>query len=132
MDVVVIATTTPEPAALMLMEAAAMERPIVATRTGGTAELIADEETGLLFQPGDAAQLAERVGWILGNPELGRALGERARERVEREFALDRHLSAMFELYRQAASLPPGTFAPPYGSQAVSVAAPRDRSPQFR
>ena len=132
MDVVVIATTTPEPAALMLMEAAAMERPIVATRTGGTAELIADEETGLLFQPGDAIQLAERVGWILGNPELGQTLGERARERVEREFALDRHLSVMFELYRQAASLPPGAFAPPCGSQAVSVAAPRDRSPQFR
>jgi len=132
MDVVVIATTTPEPAALMLMEAAAMERPIVATRTGGTAELIADEETGLLFQPGDAIQLAERVGWILGNQEIGRTLGERARERVEREFDLDRHLSDMFELYRQAASLPPGTFAPLYGSQPITVAAPHDRSPQFR
>jgi hypothetical protein len=40
-------------------------------------------------------------------------------------------LSIMFELYRQAASLPPGTFAPPYGN-AITVAAPRDRSPQFR
>jgi glycosyltransferase involved in cell wall biosynthesis len=132
MDVVVIATTTPEPAALMLMEAAAMERPVVATRTGGTAELIADEETGLLFQPGDAIQLAERVCWILGNRDLGRSLGERARKRVEREFDLERHLSVMFELYRQAASLPPGTFAPPYRNQAITVAAPRDRSPQFR
>jgi glycosyltransferase involved in cell wall biosynthesis len=105
MDVVVIATTTPEPAALMLMEAAAMERPVVATRTGGTAEIVADEETGLLFAPGDANQLAARVSRILGNPDLGRALGTRARKRVERQFNLEQHLSNMFEFYRAAVSL---------------------------
>jgi glycosyltransferase involved in cell wall biosynthesis len=132
MDVIVIATTTPEPAALMLMEAAAMERPIVATRTGGTAEIVADEETGLLFQPGDATQLADRVTRILRNREVGRTLGERARERVEREFDLDRHLTIMFELYRQAASLPPGTFAPPCESRPVTAVPRRDQSPQFR
>jgi glycosyltransferase involved in cell wall biosynthesis len=105
MDVVVIATTTPEPAALMLMEAAAMERPVVATRTGGTAEIVADEETGLLFPPGDASQLAARVGRILGNPDLGRTLGTRARARVERQFNLEQHLANMFEFYRAAVSL---------------------------
>jgi glycosyltransferase involved in cell wall biosynthesis len=105
MDVVVIATTTPEPAALMLMEAAAMERPVVATRTGGTAEIVADEETGLLFSPGDASQLAERVSRILHDPDLGRTLGMRARKRVERQFNLDQHLSNMFEFYRAAVSL---------------------------
>jgi glycosyltransferase involved in cell wall biosynthesis len=132
MDVVVIATTTPEPAALMLMEAAAMERPVVATRTGGTAEIIADGETGLLFPPGDAMRLAERVGRILGDRELGRTLGKQARRRVEREFDRDRHLSVMFELYRQAASLPPGTFSPPCASTAVSGVPRRGQSPQFR
>jgi glycosyltransferase involved in cell wall biosynthesis len=106
MDVVVIATTTPEPAALMLMEAAAMERPVVGTRTGGTAELVADQETGLLFPPGDAMQLARQVCRILADPALGRALGTRARARVEREFNLEQHLSIMFELYRDAASRP--------------------------
>jgi glycosyltransferase involved in cell wall biosynthesis len=105
MDVVVMATTTPEPAALMLMEAAAMERPVVATRTGGTAEIVADEETGLLFPPGDASQLAARVSRILGNPDLGRTLGTQARARVERQFNLERHLTNMFEFYRAAVSL---------------------------
>jgi glycosyltransferase involved in cell wall biosynthesis len=105
MDVVVIATTTPEPAALMLMEAAAMERPVVATRTGGTAEIVADEETGLLFPPGDASELAVRVSRILGNADLSRMLGTRARARVERQFNLERHLSNMFEFYRAAVSL---------------------------
>jgi len=104
MDVVVIATTTPEPAALMLMEAAAMERPVVATRTGGTAEIVADEETGLLFPPGDASQLAARVSRILGNPDFGRTLGTRARERIERHFNLEQHLTNMFEFYRAAVS----------------------------
>jgi glycosyltransferase involved in cell wall biosynthesis len=132
MDVVVIATTTAEPAALMLMEAAAMERPVVATRTGGTAEIVADEETGLLFPPGDATRLADQVNRLLGNRDFGQTIGKRARARVDREFDVDRHLTTMFELYRQAASMPPGTFAPTAVTRAVTAAAPHDQSPQFR
>ena len=55
MDVVAVLTTTPEPAALGLMEAMAAARPVVATRTGGTPEIVIDRETGLLVPPGDPA-----------------------------------------------------------------------------
>jgi len=132
MDVVVVATTTPEPAALMLMEAAAMERPVVATRTGGTVELIADGETGLLFPPGDATQLADRISRILTDRELGRTLGHNARARVEREFNFDRHLAIMIELYEQAASRShPHGHATPRERGLTSVVR-RDQSPRFR
>jgi glycosyltransferase involved in cell wall biosynthesis len=102
MDVVVVATTTPEPAALMLMEAMAMERPIVASRTGGTAEIVSDRETGLLFAPGSSEELAERIVELLRDSHLAQAVGTAGRRRVERRFTYDRHLETMLELYGQA------------------------------
>ena len=102
MDVIVVGTTTPEPAALALMEGAAMERPLVATRTGGTPEIIIDGETGLLFAPGNAEELAAAVKKLLGDPDLARRLGCAGRARVEQRFTRELHLTAMFELYEEA------------------------------
>ena len=102
MDIVVVATTTQEPAALMLMEASAMERAVVASRTGGTGELVEDGRTGLLFEPGNSAQLAERVGRLLADPALTKALGTAGRRRVEDNYSRERHLASMFELYERS------------------------------
>jgi glycosyltransferase involved in cell wall biosynthesis len=101
-DLSVVATTTQEPAALSLMETMAMGRPLVATRTGGTAEIVQDGETGLLFAPGDAATLAGHVSTLLLDPARRRRMGENGRARVEREFTVEQHVAAMFQLYEQA------------------------------
>jgi len=102
MDVIVVGTTTPEPAALALMEGTAMERPLVATRTGGTPEIIVDGETGLLFAPGSADELAAAVKKLLGDPALARRLGLAGRARVEQRFTRELHLDSMFKLYDEA------------------------------
>jgi glycosyltransferase involved in cell wall biosynthesis len=102
MDAVVVATTTEEPAALALMETMAMGRPIVASRTGGTAEIVRDGETGLLFEPGQAPGLADRLGQVLENREFAAALGRCGRLVVEREFSLERHVNEIETLYRSA------------------------------
>jgi glycosyltransferase involved in cell wall biosynthesis len=104
MDVVVVATTTPEPAALMLMEAMAMERPIVATGTGGTPEIIADGKTGLLFRPGQAGHLSAQILRVLSDPFFARRLGATGRKRVETAFDHERHLDVMCDLYERAIS----------------------------
>jgi glycosyltransferase involved in cell wall biosynthesis len=101
MDVVVVGTTTPEPAALALMESMAMERALVATRTGGTPEIVLDGQTGLLYAPGNAQQLARHIIRLLGEPEFARELGRAGRERVERNFSRGRHIDEMFALYEQ-------------------------------
>ena len=106
MDVVVVGTTTPEPAALMLMEAAAMGRAVVATRTGGTPEILLDGETGLLYEPADAAQLADRVVQLLQQPDSARTLGHAGRRRVEEVFSRERHLDAMFSVYESGPPRP--------------------------
>ncbi len=99
MDAIVVGTTTPEPASLALMEAMAVGRPLVATRTGGTPELVSDEETGLLYEPGQADQLADRVIRVLTDSALSRALAVAGRARVETLFSLPRHNSEVLELY---------------------------------
>jgi glycosyltransferase involved in cell wall biosynthesis len=102
MDVVVVGTTTPEPAALALMEGMAMERPLVATATGGTPEIVVDGVTGLLYPPGDAAALAGCVQRLLACPETRLQFGRAGRARVEQHFARARHLEQMFALYTAA------------------------------
>ncbi len=102
MDVSVVATTTAEPAALSLMETMAMGRPIVATRTGGTPEIVDDGVTGLLFPPGDAGMLAAHVGGLLDDAERRQRMGAAGRARVEREFTVERHVDGMLDLYARA------------------------------
>jgi glycosyltransferase involved in cell wall biosynthesis len=102
MDVCVVATTTPEPAALSLMETMAVGRPIVATRTGGTPEIVDDHVSGLLFDPGDADALADRVSDLLADDEQRTRLGAAGRARVASLFALEQHNQGMLALYEGA------------------------------
>jgi glycosyltransferase involved in cell wall biosynthesis len=99
MDVMVVGTTTPEPAALSLMEAGAVARPLVATRTGGTPEIVVDGETGLLYAPGDTTGLADQVVRLLKDPVLAGAVGAAGRTRVEERFSREKHLATMLALY---------------------------------
>jgi glycosyltransferase involved in cell wall biosynthesis len=103
MDAIVVATTTQEPAALTLMETMAMGRPVVATRTGGTPELVVDNVTGRIFPPGDAPALAECLDAVLADPGARTALGRAGRDRVETHFSLERHLQQMAAVYSGAA-----------------------------
>ncbi len=102
MDVCVVATTTPEPAALSLMETMAVGRPIVATTTGGTPEIVDENVSGLLFPPGDAAALADRVCRLLADDARREQMGEAGRARVAALFSLERHNEAMMNLYERA------------------------------
>lgn len=99
-DVSVVATITPEPAALSLMEAMALGCPLVASRTGGTEELVIDGKTGLLFPPGDTAQLAAQVSRLLSDSDLAATLAAAGRAHMVDRFGLDRHLIEIEQLYR--------------------------------
>lgn len=94
---------------LSLLEAMAAGRPAVATAVSGSAELILDEETGLLVPPGDAMALAVAMARLLQNPQAAAAMGARAQERVRREFSLERMVESTHALYcNLLAELEPG------------------------
>jgi glycosyltransferase involved in cell wall biosynthesis len=85
MDVVAIpysAGGDPYFSPLKLYEAMAMAKPIVGARIGQVAEVLADGETGLLYEPGDADDFAQQTRRIIEMPDRGAALGAAARERV--------------------------------------------------
>lgn len=86
-DVFVLPSTS-EGFPLATLEAMAAGKPLVATRTGGTDEIVVDGETGYLVPPADAGALAARILDLLNDPARAAAFGRRGRERVYRHFTL--------------------------------------------
>lgn len=82
----------------VLIEALAMGVPTVATATGGIPELVEDEVTGLLAQPGDAQDLSERLERALYDEELRDRVRVAGRERVALEFDVSRNTEALAAL----------------------------------
>jgi glycosyltransferase involved in cell wall biosynthesis len=88
-----------EGVSLTLLEAMACGLPVVATRVGGTPEVVVDETTGLLVPPGDPAALAAALNRTYRDADLAAALGRRGRARVEAHFDIRRMVAAYERKY---------------------------------
>jgi glycosyltransferase involved in cell wall biosynthesis len=100
---VVALPSTTEGLPIVLLEAMARSRPVVATPVGGVPELVDDGETGLLVPPGDAPALAAALSRLLGEPELASRLGAAGRERVRSRFSAEAQERRILELYAEVA-----------------------------
>jgi glycosyltransferase involved in cell wall biosynthesis len=85
-----------------LVEAFSAGLPVIASRIGALAELVTEGETGLLFEPGDAAALADRMRWALDHAPQIAVMGARARDVYEAQFAPERNLQMLLAIYQQA------------------------------
>ncbi len=99
LDVVLSASTSPEPLGTMIIEAMTMARPVIAPNHGGAVEMVEDGVTGLLFKPGDAGDLAAKIGQLHGDPELARHLGQTARAQALKVFAIREHVQQVQNVY---------------------------------
>lgn len=88
-----------------ILEAMASGLPVVATATGGTSELVEPGITGQLVPPGNSRAIAIRLEEYARDAELRAGHGRSARERVVREFSLDRMLSDYAALYDRHANV---------------------------
>ena len=86
---------------LVLVEAMAAGRPVVASAVGPIPEIVVDGVTGLLVPPGDPAALAEAIVRVLRDPELASAMGRAGRARVERELRIDTMVARTEALYNE-------------------------------
>lgn len=86
---------------ITILEAMAAGKPIVATDVGGCAEAVVHGETGLIVPPEDPEALAEALASLLADPELAGRMGAAGRERVLREFTVDRMVEQHLALYEE-------------------------------
>jgi glycosyltransferase involved in cell wall biosynthesis len=90
LDVVVHASTRPEPFGLTIAEAMSCERAVVVSAAGGAAELFREGVDALGHPPGDVEKLAEVIERLVTDAELRTRLGRAARETAVRSFGADR------------------------------------------
>jgi len=88
-----------EPFGIVVLEAMAAARPIVATAAGGVPDIVRDGREALLVPPRDAEAMAAAIHRLLAEPDLAAALGRAAQERVAAEFPLWRHAAQFREIY---------------------------------
>ena len=88
-----------EGVSLTLLEAMAAERPIVATRVGGTPQVVLDDVTGLLVPPRDASALAEAIESVAARPWNARVMGVAGRRRALTEFSFARMMETYSSVY---------------------------------
>jgi glycosyltransferase involved in cell wall biosynthesis len=88
-----------------LVEAFANGLPVIASRLGAMATLVEDGVTGLLFNPGDATDLAAKLAWADAHPAEMQRMGERARRLYEAELTGLANLQQLRAIYREASAL---------------------------
>ena len=84
-----------------IMEYMACEKPVVATRGGGTPELIIDSKTGFLINSYSPQEMSEKILFLLDNKVLAEKMGKVGKKRIETEFSLDRMVNSYFEMYNR-------------------------------
>jgi glycosyltransferase involved in cell wall biosynthesis len=92
----------------VVLEAMAMEVPVVATRVAGVPRLIEHEENGLLVDVGDTDQLGSSIARLLADGALRDRLGEAGRRTVESRFSFERRMERIGEIYDELLAVPTG------------------------
>ncbi len=99
-DVVVGTSFANETFGIALCEAAACEKPIVASNFGGFKEVVRDGETGLLYRPQDAADLADKLEIVLRDPALRQRMGQAGRAFVLANFTWEVVAARVYKAYQ--------------------------------
>ena len=81
------------------LEAMACERPVVATRVEGFKEIIKNNVTGILVEPGDPVAVADAVQKIMSDKELSRLMGTKARKLVTENYGHENSVKKMLAVY---------------------------------
>ncbi len=104
------------------IESFAAGTPVIASRLGAMAEICHEPQTGLLFEPGNARDLAKKLRWVLDHPENVIAMRASARRTYEARFTMRENCRALILAYetaqrvargaKAALELPPGAVQP--------------------
>ncbi len=90
---------------LALIEALALGKAVVATRTGGIPEVIEDKKTGLLVPPKNAQALADAILFLLENPEVGKKYAQDGKKTLADKFSAEKMCDEHLKLYNELINL---------------------------
>lgn len=101
LDIVVHASTRPEPFGRVLIEAMACGKPVITTGMGGSAEIVSAGAGALRFWPGEADDLAASISRLVADPALRKNLGESARRTAVRSFGREQLAEDLERLWNE-------------------------------
>ena len=98
-DVFVLPSAKRESFGLVLLEAMALKKPIVATRIGGIPEVVEEDSTGILVEPKNSRELAQAILDLYKNTDQRKIMGEKGRQRVKEKFTLEKMIREYEKLF---------------------------------
>ena len=107
LQVVVHASTAPEPFGLVIAEAMACGRAVIVSNAGGAAELVTPGVDALVHTPGDAGDLSRQIAALAGDADLRARIGRAARATAERSFDRARLAAELIPVYRSMSTACP-------------------------
>ena len=105
-DVLVHPVVEPEPFGLVLVEAMAMSKPVIASAVGGPLQIVLNQETGILVPPRSPRDLTKAICRILGDKRLREEMGRKGRKRALELFTWDKTVNCIEATYRSILGCP--------------------------
>jgi glycosyltransferase involved in cell wall biosynthesis len=101
-DIVVLPSLQLESFGIVLIEAMACHKPVIASDLPGVRSVVSNGSEGFLVPPGDAGRLAERIRYLLDHPLIQQEMGIRGRAKVEAHYAWPKITPRLIRLYEDA------------------------------
>jgi len=99
-DIGVLSTFT-EGISNSIMEYMALGKPVIASKGGGTPELVINNETGFLIEPNDTMQLVDKINYLISRHDIAKEMGLKGETRIKEEFSLDGMTFNTLRLYKE-------------------------------
>lgn len=80
-------------------------KPVIASRIGGIPEIVDDGVTGLLFEPGNADDLAKKIRHLWDNPDICKKMGAAGRQKALSQYSPEKYYERLMTLYQKAIEL---------------------------
>ena len=88
-----------ENCSMVILEAMAQGKAVIASHIGGIPEQIENQKTGLLFETGNSTALSRKMDLLATDKEKRKRMGDRAKEKLEKEYSLTSHCHQLMEVY---------------------------------
>lgn len=100
-DLLVLPSHKWEGMPMVLLEAGLLAKPVIASDIPGLSELIYDDENGLLFEPGNAVDLANKIEFILNNEKKAEQLGKELQKKIKSEHTIEIMFNKVDKVYKE-------------------------------